>query len=591
MRILRNGLAICFCLLLVSSRPLVAADVWILSGQSNMQKIGSSAQRALERIAEKNDRSFLPIYVAAPGKPIEAWLDSKHKDHQLWLSLVEQVNKAKSGDNEFKGFVWYQGESNVGRNAGKYQIQLDTLVKRVRHLTGKPDLPAIIVQIGSATSYSGKDWAAGTIREAQRRFARDDKRAAVVAAIDAEIGDYTVHLSKAGAELVSARIAAAADRLAYGNQSAFWGPQFKQAFFLDQRQFEVLVEFDNVRAELRLGDGWLAGFGVSTKTSLPDTLAELHDSEELGQLVDDFLYPVGGTFIDEHRLLLTFDKTLPADSRLSYAASRNAQYGTQRRWGLEFGGLSDCSGHQAPAFVLAPIGAARASLKIPAGVLKETKPVDWRQIAVNCVGRFPAAVTSPKDEAGIKPDGWRQTYWNPASAGLVPNLFDKKGLVTPVTFHTGVWYMSPYFRELDNADDALMASWCKHSLHAWSGLKPQHKYDLAVYLLQGPPRRKTDNPPKHRQVRVSILHIPEGKKRKDAKAVTQRTLDVPADGSFRGYQVAAESGDARGNVILFTDIPADDRGRIELAIEAYEKRGDKMRWSDTTLAGVQIRSK
>ena len=42
-------------LLIVQELPVTASadNVWIFSGQSNMQKIGSSAQRAVARVVEK----------------------------------------------------------------------------------------------------------------------------------------------------------------------------------------------------------------------------------------------------------------------------------------------------------------------------------------------------------------------------------------------------------------------------------------------------------------------------------------------------------------------------------------------------------
>ncbi len=124
-------------------------------------------------------------------------------------------------------------------------------------MAGKPTLPVIVVQIGSATAYSGRDWAAATVREAQRRFARSDKYAAVVIAIDAEIRDYTVHLSRDGAKLVSARIAAASDRLAYRNDKAHWGPHFQVAFFANKDRRQVIVQFEDVVGKLKLTAGWL----------------------------------------------------------------------------------------------------------------------------------------------------------------------------------------------------------------------------------------------------------------------------------------------------------------------------------------------
>ena len=576
---------LCFCSALAQ-----ADDVWIFSGQSNMQAIGGAAQRAVGEVVSKRSESYQSIYVAAPGKPIEAWLDADHKDHRLWADLVEKIQNAKTEGNTFRGFVWYQGESNTRANAGHYQEQLEELVARVRKLTGEKDLPVIVVQIGAATSYSGRDWAAATIREAQRRFVLEDPHAALVTAIDAEVGDYTVHLSKAGAEVVAGRIAAAADALGYDAENRHWGPQFKQAYFANKQQTHVVVEFGHVQDGLQLGPGWLAGFGASLQTSLPEKLSDLPDAEALGQLTDDYIFPAGGVHLDTTRLVLAFDKPLPEVARLSYAACRNAQYGPHRNWGLEFSGLTDASGQHAPAFVLVPIGKADSlSVSVPPADVK--LHADWKQVAVNCVGRFPPAVMQPDQKAGIDDDNWRQAYWNPASAGLVPNLFDHDGKVTGVNFHTGVWYMSPYYRELTGGDDALMASWCKNSLHGLSGLKPGAKYDLAIYLLQGPPKKLADDekPPSHREVRVSLLHIPAGKKRKYGQIVLEQTIRVPAEGTFESYELATTGNKQTGNVVVLTGVLADPHGRIEIAIESATIKGDSLRWGETTLAGLQIR--
>lgn len=297
------------------------------------------------------------------------------------------------------------------------------------------------------------------------------------------------------------------------------------------------------------------------------------------------MYPTGGRALDGRRLVLFFEKPLPADARLSYAAARNAQYGPHRRWGLEFAGLSDASGHQAPAFVLVPIAAAQKPVAVgtapPAAELHD----DWEQVAANCVGRHAAAVTAPTAEAGAA--GWRQPYWNPASAGDSPNLFDSRGRVTAVGFHTGVWYMKPYYEKLNNADDALMASWCKNGAHGFTGLAPNGKYDLAVYLLQGPVKKDAAEST-HSPVRVAALHLAAGKK-KDARMVAERVVGVPATGTFGGYEVAGDGPDARGNVVVLRDVPADAHGRIELTVQVQERRGEQMRWADTTLAGVQLR--
>lgn len=545
------------------------ADVWIFSGQSNMQKIGSPAQKTVGAVVEGHGREYEPIYVAAPGKPIEAWLDPEHKDHKLWTDLTAKIAAAREAEHSFKGFVWYQGESNVKNEPEHYQKKLTELVRRIREKTGEAKLPAIVVQIGAATSFDGANFGVATIREAQRRFAREDANAAVVTAIDAQIGDYTVHLSNEGAQLVASRVAAAADRLAYGNEQAFWGPQFASARFANESRRHVVVEFDEVAGELRLTDGWLAGFGVG------------------GIAGGDFQFPKGGAKLNANRLLLAFDQQLPENARLSYGALRNAQYGPHRLWGPEFAGLSDGSGHHAPAFALAKIGAPKGDTTIPGIRPGEPLREDWSQIAINCVGRFPDALTEPQAEAGLPDGGWRQAFWNPASSGETPNLYDRNGRITTVSFHTGVWYMSPYFRELEDADDAVMASWCKNKTHHFSGLEPGVKHDLAIYLLQGPPNKPDGEPPAHRPVRISILNPVPNKPLRLAEILAEHMVEVPASGAFEGFKVAS---DGKGNVLLLPAIAANERGEITLTVQQNNpKENGDPRWGDTTLAGAQIR--
>lgn len=195
--VLRLGLAI--SVISVSSEPAEAGingsvdtkttslHVWIFSGQSNMQKIGRAAQAAVGAVVSERGHAYGTIYSAAPGKPIEAWLDPDHRDHSLWTNIEKKVAEAKKGGGKFEGFVWYQGESDVNEHAGQYEDQLTELIRRVRKLTGNEQLPVVIVQIGAATSYSGRDWACGTVREAQRRVAAKDDRVALVTAIDAQL--------------------------------------------------------------------------------------------------------------------------------------------------------------------------------------------------------------------------------------------------------------------------------------------------------------------------------------------------------------------------------------------------------------------
>jgi hypothetical protein len=85
------ALLICCCIAnsaeLIIPGPALGAEtnphVWIFSGQSNMQKIGGAARKAVGAVVSKRGHAYESIYSAAPGKPIEAWLDSDHRDLSL----------------------------------------------------------------------------------------------------------------------------------------------------------------------------------------------------------------------------------------------------------------------------------------------------------------------------------------------------------------------------------------------------------------------------------------------------------------------------------------------------------------------------
>jgi len=587
--------------LLLFALPSHAAErpphVWIFSGQSNMQKIGSAAQAAMQELVAARGHEFQSVYSAQPGKPIEAWLDPAHRDHSLWTNIVKKVEEAKEAGGRFQGFVWYQGESNVNERAGRYQEQLAGLVRRVRKLTGEEKLAVIIVQIGSATSYDRRDWAVGAVREAQRRVAAADENVALVTAIDAELGDYAVHLSGAGSEVVAKRVAAAADRLVYGNEKAYWGPQVSRVAFADENRRHVFVTYENVDGRLKVKDGALAGFGASIRTAFPKELGKLEDATALGQLIDDYVFPVAASVVDDHQLLLSFADPLPDNAGLSYAAQRNAQYGPHRRWRLEFGGVTDASGHETPAFALIPLAPATGDTAIATVDVAAPEPAaPWKQIAINCVGRYPPGVNDADAEIGPSADGLRQKYWNPCSAGLTPHLFDATGAVTGVGFESSVWYMSPISREMPTPDYQMMYTWNETTWHAVRGLTPGERYDVIAYVdLPGEQSSKTlvllaTAGEKYRPDGRSLREFE--KLAKEAGDFRKIELNEPAGERhhFQGEYIAAdEENGFTGNYMVFQDVKAGPDGRIYVTTYApREWRGQGIRHKQY-LNGLQIR--
>jgi hypothetical protein len=111
-----------------------------------------------------------------------------------------------------RGFLWYQGESDVGRN--DYETDLKELIARYRVDLGRPDLWFGIVQI--ATNQLQADVGAWVgLQEQQRRVAETVSNVVITAAVDQPRSD-TIHLSVEGYKTVGARLAAEFRERFYG---------------------------------------------------------------------------------------------------------------------------------------------------------------------------------------------------------------------------------------------------------------------------------------------------------------------------------------------------------------------------------------
>jgi hypothetical protein len=111
-----------------------------------------------------------------------------------------------------RGFLWYQGESDVGR--GDYEANLKQLIAGYRDDLGRPDLWFGIVQI--ATNQFQTDLAAWVgLQEQQRRVAETTPNVVITAAVDQPRSD-SIHLSVEGYKTMGARLAAEFRERFYG---------------------------------------------------------------------------------------------------------------------------------------------------------------------------------------------------------------------------------------------------------------------------------------------------------------------------------------------------------------------------------------
>lgn len=153
-------------------------------------------------------------------------------------------------DTAIKGVIWYQGESNVSR-AEEYKKIFPAMIADWRSNWQQGDFPFLYVQLANflepSKSPQESDWA--RLREAQRQTLKVP-RTAMAVAID--IGEWNdIHpLDK---KTVGERLALAAEKVAYGNDSAVYsGPQFAQ---LKASGNELLVEFSHTGGGLMTRNG------------------------------------------------------------------------------------------------------------------------------------------------------------------------------------------------------------------------------------------------------------------------------------------------------------------------------------------------
>src|SRR5690606_30953335 len=95
-------------------------------------------------------------------RPAELGLLDPHTPSILYNAMIAPVI-----DYTFKGAIWYQGESNVGR-AKQYLKLFPAMIQNWREVAGGKSFPFYFVQI-APYQYSEGGTASADLREAQRR--------------------------------------------------------------------------------------------------------------------------------------------------------------------------------------------------------------------------------------------------------------------------------------------------------------------------------------------------------------------------------------------------------------------------------------
>lgn len=168
---------------------------------------------------------------------------------------------APIGAYGFKGAIWYQGESNL-YFAKTYQPVLESMMRDWRNQFGA-GLPFLIVQIpnyGLAPIKPGESlWS--DVREAQRKTAESDAKAALVVTFD--VGDAK-NLHPPNKQEIGRRLSIAARNLVYGETIAPSGARVASA----RRDGDtVTVSFQDVNAALQAYNGEPNAFELCDATA------------------------------------------------------------------------------------------------------------------------------------------------------------------------------------------------------------------------------------------------------------------------------------------------------------------------------------
>lgn len=300
---------------------ILVGEVWVCSGQSNMEMPLSQSANAEKTIADSKDSSLrlltVPIAVTRPKELAVSWEECAPKaapdfsavgyyfGRDLRKSLkvpVGLINSSVGGtyaeawtsrrtlkaDPAFKtildnplpapnrpsclyngmiapllpyairGAIWYQGESNAGQ-AYLYRTLFPAMIRDWRENWGQGDFPFLFLQIAPFGKIESEpvDSMWAELREAQLLTSQNVPNTAM--AVITDFGSETdIHPQQK--EPVGVRLAMAARAVAYGEHIVYSGPVYKSMKIENER---AVLSFDHVGGGLTAKDGELKGFTIA----------------------------------------------------------------------------------------------------------------------------------------------------------------------------------------------------------------------------------------------------------------------------------------------------------------------------------------
>jgi sialate O-acetylesterase len=157
-----------------------------------------------------------------------------------------------------RGAIWYQGESNAGR-AYQYRTLFPTMIEDWRKNWKQGDFPFLFVQLAPFQKIvkEPEESAWAELREAQLLTTKTLANTAM--AVITDVGDpKDIHPQKKAP--VGARLALAAEALAYGKKIEYSGPVYES---MKVEGNKAILSFSHLGGGLEAKDGPLEGFTIA----------------------------------------------------------------------------------------------------------------------------------------------------------------------------------------------------------------------------------------------------------------------------------------------------------------------------------------
>ncbi len=182
----------------------------------------------------------------AEGKPAphHDW----HPDPSSWAPAGLYNGMVAAALNfRIKGAIWYQGESNASPSrADMYEREFTTMIQDWRREWREGDFPFFFVQLAN---FEAGPQSFQTIREAQRRTL-SLRNTGMAVTIDIGLAG---NIHPPDKQDVGARLALAAEAIAYGKHIEYSGPTYRQTSFNGP---ELRVWFDHTTGGMKGADGF-----------------------------------------------------------------------------------------------------------------------------------------------------------------------------------------------------------------------------------------------------------------------------------------------------------------------------------------------